>query len=102
MDSSVMDIDRYTNAELRALDFAKQVGLANDLLGETGRLASVECLAVDVLADAQMKAVQDPSSENKAAVIDARRKLRKVSIAQRARSKQANILQSLIRGVPQL
>jgi len=97
MDVSALDIDRYSNAELRTLAYGVKCQLLDDLIGETGRLAGVQMLAIDVLADAEMIFTREPSREHKARVIDAKRNLKKVEVAVRTRSKQASMLQTQVR-----
>lgn len=101
MNPSVLDVDRLTAAELRALSFGEQVEVLNSLFSELQRLADVKCLAIDVLADAKMQAIKAPDSADcKANVIDAKRDFDKVGVAIQARKQQVSVLQTLVRGVP--
>ena len=101
MQPSVLNVDRLSAEDLRALDFAEQITILNDLFAELKRLADVKCLAIDVLADARMKSVRTPDDrEAKAAVIDAKRSFDKVGVAIQARKQQVSVLQTLTRAVP--
>ena len=95
-----MSVDRLTPAELRAMTVEQQLGVLDFIFGEIKRLSDLRCEAVDLHADARMRCIDDPSSDNKRNVIDAKRSIEKSSVMLACRKSQASILQTALRAVP--
>lgn len=82
------------------MDAQQQLGVLDQLFGEIKKLADLRCEAIDLHADARMRAIDEPTSENKRAIIDAKRSIDKASVMLACRKSQASILQTALRSVP--
>lgn len=98
MHTSRLPIDDLSAAEMRALDFGRQVDALNDLFVELKRLSDLRMQALDLRADARMRLCHEPRDpELRAREIDAKRSFDKLGVAISARKEQVRILQTLVR-----
>jgi hypothetical protein len=95
-----MKVDRLTTDELRALDAYEQIGALNELFGEIKRLGDDKNKAMDLLGDAKILAIEEPSPTNKAMVIRATSTRDKLTTMLSVRKEQIRILQTLLKAVP--
>lgn len=90
-----MDIDRYTTAELDALDPAQYVHLLNEICGEIKRIGDAKKRAKTDEKSAKVALLFDPSNPNlKAAALEAKATLDILGYELSARKEQAKIIQT--------
>jgi len=103
-------LDDLTAAELRTLDQGQQLALLSELLGAIKYMGELKCEAIDILAAKKMFCLVDlyedgdlagkQKPENKAAVVEAKAPVDKLTIMISARKQQSSVLQTLLRSTP--
>lgn len=91
----MLDIDRYTTAQLDGLDPSMYIHLLNELCGEMKRLGDDKERALDILGDAKIALCDDPKdAQLKKTKLHAERVVAKLTCALSTRREQAKIVQT--------
>jgi|HubBroStandDraft_2_1064218.scaffolds.fasta_scaffold365856_2 hypothetical protein len=94
-------VDRYTPAEMRALDAVKQIGILDELFGEMKHLADLKSEASDLHYEARAQAQDEGRKPGTCSrVTRAKKSLDRLTIMIGARKIQVSILQTLLRSIP--